>query len=208
MKQPPAAAEAAVNRLSPRTHSGKPKIRLIWGADRLRFIAGVFTDHDASGNFLRRVYDQRWVPKYPKVDRWYLEVWEPPEYFGSPDTWFSQLLTYEGSRSFVELGPYPADGDYRPLVIFEHQETGEMVEPTEPLIERVFSRLSIPTEGELRKEENAVEEAADLDIHKTVDDQLGDPFPFGGRVNNVTPMPLLTQLKEEEKRGKADEGYN
>lgn len=208
MKKPPAAAEAAVNRLSPRTHSGKPKVRLIWGADRLHFIAGVFTDTLPGGVLIRRVYDERWVPKYPKQDRWYLEVWEPPEFFGSPDEWHSQLLSHEGSRSFVELGPYPHEGDYRPLVIFENQETGEMVEPTEALIERIFSRLAIPTEGELRKAENERADAENQQIHKDVDDMFGDPFPFGGHTTNVAPTSLLTKLKEEEKRGKADEGYS
>lgn len=208
MKPAPAAAEAAVDRLSPRTHSGKPKIRLIWGADRLHLIAGVFTDTSPGGILIRRVYDERWVPKYPKTDRWYLEVWEPPEFFGSPDTWHSQLLSYEGGRSFVELGPYPHEGDYRPLVIFEHQGTGEMVEPTEALIERIFSRLSVPSEGELRKEENARADGEDARAHKDVDDMFGDPFPFGGRTSNVTPTSLVTKLEEVKKRGKADEGYN
>lgn len=208
MKVPPVAAEAAVNRLSPRTHSGKPKMRLIWGADRLHFIAGVFTDTMPGGVLIRRVHDERWVPKYPKTDRWYLEVWEPPEFFGSPDTWHSQLLTYEGGRSFVELGPYPAEGDYRPLVIFEHQETGEMVEPTEILIEHIFSRMSIPTAGDLQKVQREREHQEDQQVHKDVDNMLGDPFPFGGRTSNVTPTSLVTKLEEVKKRGKADEGYN
>ncbi|HEY6339338.1 MAG TPA: hypothetical protein VIW68_12665 [Candidatus Sulfotelmatobacter sp.] len=209
MKHPPAAAEAAVNRLSPRNLYGKPKMRLIWGADRLQFIQGFFTDWTSSGLLLRHEFAQRWVPKYPKVDRWYLEVWEPPEFFGSPDTWNQQLRTYEGSRSFVELGPYPSQGDYRPLAILEHQETGEMVEPTEVLIEHIFSRMSVPTSGDLHKAENARQEAADIDIHKTVDNMFGDPFPFGGRINNVTPMPLVQKLAEKKKqKGASFENYD
>ncbi len=208
MKEAPAAAAAAVERLSPRTHSGKAKIRLVWGGDRLRFIAGVFTDNSPGGVLIRRVYDERWVPKYPRTDRWYLEVWEPAEFFGSPDTWHTQLTVYEAGHSFVELGPYPAEGDYRPLAILEHQETGEYVEPTEALVERIFSRLGTPSEAKLRSEHEAVRQAADLDIHKLVEERFGDPFPFGGRTNNVTPTSLVAKLKAVEKAGKADEGYD
>jgi len=201
-------ADAELRLLSPLNAYGEPKLRLVWGRDRLRFIAGVFTDRAPNGDLIRTVYDQRWVCKYQKADRWYMEVWEPPEFFGSPDTWHAQLLTYEGSRSFIELGEYPSRGDYRPVTIFEHQETGEMVVPTAALVRRVFSRLGIATEDDVRKEQNAIEDAEAQEIHSTVDDMFGDPFPNGGRTSNVTPTSLMQKLKEVEKRGKADEGYN
>lgn len=106
-------ADAELRMLSPQNLYGEPKFRLVWGRDRLHFIAGVFTDRAANGDLIRTRYDQRWVCKYQNADRWYMEVWEPPEFFGSPDTWHSQLLTYEASRSFIELGEYPSRGDYR-----------------------------------------------------------------------------------------------
>lgn len=182
----------------PKDAFGRPRFRLIWGADRLCWVEGFW-----NGRFERKE-----VPKYPKIDRWYLEVWQPADFFGSPEMWKERTSVFEGGELFQECGPYPSRGDYVPLTLIEHQVTGEYVHPAPLLIRHILGNCRELSYGDVQKEQNARQDAEDIKLHKDIDNVLGDPFPFGGSTNNVTPKSLITLLKEEEKGGKAHEGYN
>lgn len=201
-------AVQAVLDSGPRNLYGEPIFRLIFGADRFTWVEGQFTDFTESGLFIRRTYASRLMHKYPKIDRWYLEAWQPPEFFGSREMWEAQTTSFENMELFRECGPYPSRGDYTVLALLEHQETGEYVTPTPLLVRHILSRCKMLSAQEIRDTQTALREAADLDLHKTIDDMFGDPFPFHGSTNNTTPKPLTTLLEEENKRGKGHEGYN
>jgi hypothetical protein len=91
---------------------GEAMYRAVWGWSRLGWIGGKWTDHDDDGSVLREVVELRLVPKYIPHDRWHIERWMPPEFYGSPDQWRALTSETEDGIRIPALGPYPARGDY------------------------------------------------------------------------------------------------
>ena len=198
----PPAAEAALLRLSPLTRFGKPRFRLIHGSDALTWVEGWWEDLSSEGLFIRKVFEKRQCHKYlTKTDCWIMEIWEPPEFFGSPETWAAQTHEWEGGRGFSECGPYPSEGDYRYLTSFRHQGTGAPTMPTEAIIERIFSRLGVPTQGDLLEERTRKEEE-EKKRRKEACAGVLDELPFGGKTDsiNLNPRGLLDKLKEKREQ--------
>jgi hypothetical protein len=193
------AVEAAIARLSPLNPYGNPKFRLIHGSRVFTMIEGWWEDCSPEGLFIRRVFEKRLCHKYlTKMDCWVLECWEPPEFWGSPEEWARQTRQWEGGRGFNECGPYPSEGDYRYLTCFRHRITGIPTEPTELLIEHIFSRLGVPTQGDLDKQRNAKDEA-DTKARRDLVDGIFQEMPFTGKDDaiNLNPRGLLDKLREQ-----------
>ena len=91
---------------------GEPNFRVIWGGSRLTWIGGRWTDYDAHGDKTKEVFELRRVPKYIPTDRWYIERWMPPEFYGSPKQWEERTTEREGLARILALGPYPSRGEY------------------------------------------------------------------------------------------------
>jgi hypothetical protein len=108
---------------------GDPNFRVIWGYDRIVPITGEWQDFEQyvatltdkltgisrQRTFTRlksSVIETRQVPKYLPGNCWHLEMWRPPEEYGSPEDWKKlgeevlQGLTVDTS------GPYPEMGEY------------------------------------------------------------------------------------------------
>jgi hypothetical protein len=195
------SVEDAIKRLSPVNPYGNPKFRLIHGGDALTWVEGFWEDRSPEGLFLRKVFEKRECHKYlTKMDCWIAEWWEPPEFWGSPDTWAAQTRQWEGGRGFSECGPYPSEGDYRYLTCFRHRVTGRPTVPTELLIEHIFARLGVPTEDDLNREREAKEETEKRNRQEAVAG-IFDEMPFGGKDDaiNLNPRGLLDKLADENK---------
>jgi hypothetical protein len=205
------SVEQAIKRLSPLNPFGQPKFRLIHGGDALAWIEGWWEDFSPEGLFIRKVFEKRQCHKYlTKTDVWILECWEPPEFFGSPETWATANRQWEGGRGFSECGPYPSEGDYRYLTCFRHRVTGRPTAPTELLIERIFSRLGVPTQDDLNREREAKQAEEKANRKRAVDGMI-DEMPFGGKDDaiNLNPRGLLDKLKDkriEEEKSYAQSG--
>ena len=91
---------------------GEPNYRVVWGGSRLTWIGGRWTDRDAHGNVSTETIELRQVPKYLPVDRWHIERWMPPEFYGSPEAWRALTSETEDGIRTEALGPYPSRGDY------------------------------------------------------------------------------------------------
>jgi hypothetical protein len=119
---------------------GGPMFRCIWGRSRLSPLGGKWEHRDANTKvLLKEVVEVRMVPKYVPQDRWYIEVWMPPETYGSPEQWeqqftgeipigtdFGSIITLRrpvGIR-VQQLGPYPSDGEYEMCYRVETNEGG------------------------------------------------------------------------------------
>jgi hypothetical protein len=83
----PAAIAERIARAGGTNRYGEPNFRVVWGGTRLTWIGGRWTDRDAHGNTTREAIELRRVPKYLPVDRWHIERWMPPEFYGSPEEW-------------------------------------------------------------------------------------------------------------------------
>jgi hypothetical protein len=96
---------------------GEPNFRVVWNGSRLGWIGGWWTIRDDQGEEIGHRFEMRYEPKWlPPWDRWILETYRPPEWFGSPWLWDLQTTAYahppQGLPSLPALGPYPARGDY------------------------------------------------------------------------------------------------
>src|SRR5580700_10614634 len=154
MRKAPQAADEAVKRLSPLNLYGEPRFRLIHGSDCFTLVEGFFSDYSESNIFIRRVFEKRMLLKYPAhCDRWILEHWEPPEFWGTPEQWEGAQRQWEGGRGFNLCGPYPSRGDYRSIVRFTNRLTGAPIKDSEltvGLIEHIFSKIYMPTADQLK----------------------------------------------------------
>ena len=97
---------------------GEPNFRIVWSWSRLGWIGGWWTLRDSQGEAIGHRFEMRHEPKWlPPWDRWILECWRPPEWFGSPWLWEMQTTVWSDEarrmgRSLPSLGPYPSRGDY------------------------------------------------------------------------------------------------
>jgi hypothetical protein len=109
---------------------GEPNFRAVWGYSRMGWIGGKWIDRDANGNVIRECFQLRRVPKYlPQMwNRWIIESYRPPEFYGSRWLWNLQTRAQEKDENgrpnpagliLPALGDYPSRGDY------EHSHTVE-----------------------------------------------------------------------------------
>jgi hypothetical protein len=122
-----AAITEGITRAGGTNRYGEANFRVVWGGARLTWIGGRWTDRDAHGNKTREAIELRRVPKYLHVDRWHIERWMPPEFYGSPEQWRALTAETEDGIRIPALGPYPARGDHEHC--FTLQTTAGEFEP-------------------------------------------------------------------------------
>jgi len=108
----PAVVQQRVARAGGANRFGEPNFRVVWGGSRLTWIGGRWTDRDASGNAIRETIELRQVPKYVPHDRWHIERWTPPEFYGPPARWYDATAENENGVRVPALGPFPSRGEY------------------------------------------------------------------------------------------------
>lgn len=168
---------------------GEPMYRMVWGEARLSWMSGFFVDTDEHGNFLRRVADRRLEPKYPKRDRWHLEVWLSAEkYCGcSPEEFALRTSQYEAGHA-IEPFPYPSRGEYESIKACEDLE-GNKMEPSASWITHAIdlhkARLLL-SRAERQAENEAIAQRTRRDIDNQKDAILDDVSrAFGGVPNTL-----------------------
>jgi hypothetical protein len=58
------------------------------------------------------VIETRYVPKYLPANCWHLEMWRPPEEYGSPEQWKTAGIEHLGMLTIDTAGEYPVHGEY------------------------------------------------------------------------------------------------
>lgn len=110
--------------------ANEPIYRVIWAESRLHLVGGRWKDRDSAmpndaevmlhgkdRSIVREVDEYRWVARYPGLKKWILEKWLPAfEYAGSPERW--ELDTKDPVTGLLQLGPYPARGEYEMCYAF------------------------------------------------------------------------------------------
>lgn len=140
------AVHAAATEFGGRNPFGQPNYRLVWGHQR--------------GHWIGDSYHLKYVDRHRHRERWHLEKWVPAESFGTPEQWYSSAMVDFGGRLVNVLGPYPTQGDYVRVVVFENYFTGEYVRPIESLV----------VEAIVRNRQHAEQSA--LEIRKKIQDDL------------------------------------
>jgi hypothetical protein len=108
----PASVQQRVANAGGLNRYNEPNFRVVWGGARLTWIGGRWIDRDANDNIIRETIELRRVPKYVPHNRWHIEGWTPPEFYGSPELWHAQTVEVEDGIRIPALGPYPTRGEY------------------------------------------------------------------------------------------------
>ena len=125
-QEAPVEIQERVERAGGTNWYGEANFRVVWGASRLTWIGGRWTDRDSNGNILREAIETRRVPKYLPLNRWHIERWAPRESYGSPEQWFAQTTEVEDGRRIAALGPYPSRGEHEHCFTLESTD-GEFI---------------------------------------------------------------------------------
>lgn len=198
---------------------GGPMFRVVWGYDRIVPIHGLWQEFeqfvatltDKVGDpekgippgyseqrlitkLKSEVIETRHQPKYLPGNCWHLEMWRPPEEYGSPEQWGKAGEEVVGLMTIDTAGPYPAQGEYElcytlttdatshgdpiPLVAEVVTEIVRMIVVGRDRFTYLQRRAAIEQEVR-RKEEGFV---------RVAQDQLKDQLrPYAGEAHIVVP---------------------
>ena len=149
---------------------------------------------------IRECVEVRMVPKYTPIDRWYIEVWMPPETYGTPEQWSRCFTEYIDGRSVETLGAYPSRGEYEMCYVCQ-DDNGKFVQITPRLASTVaklvLASRNLTSEERLQglKDKKAQE---DKKWEDKADMILSDNEPFHGMANSTNPRPVMELKKEKE----------
>jgi hypothetical protein len=189
----PREIQAQICRKLGRNRFDGPLYRVVWGWNRLDWVAGQLTRFDDNGNYLREEYGVFLEPKYSylgreRLNRWILERWYAPEEYGSRESWEFETAEIEGYQEFQALGPYPSRGDYELVQVIE-DSTGEFLQLEPEIVDYLIwaceasRELQASKRKERLREEQEREEAKRRALYSDVFD---DAAPAFGGVPNST----------------------
>ena len=72
---------------------------------------------------VRSVVETRQVPKYLPGNCWHLEMWRPPEEYGTPEQWKKAGIEQLGMMTVDTAGEYPSRGEYELCYPLTHDGT-------------------------------------------------------------------------------------
>lgn len=115
---------------------GEPMYRFVWGPSRIELVGGLWADYNKeTGALIREKFEMRRLPKYGaplfNEDRFYVERWYPPPFFGPKADWTNRTLEREGLETMAVFGPYPSRGDYAHFFTVENKNN-EFIQLTWP----------------------------------------------------------------------------
>lgn len=119
---------------------GEPMFRVVWGYDRIVPMTGEWeewehqvatltdklTGHTESRTFIKlvsKVLETRQVPKYLPANCWHLEMWRPPEEYGTPETWRKVGEEVVVGKTIDTAGEFPSRGEYELVYPITHDMT-------------------------------------------------------------------------------------
>ncbi len=108
---------------------GEAMFRVVWGYDRIVPFTGEFqewehmqakltdklTGHAETREFIRlkeSKIETRMMPKYLPANCWHLEMWRPPEEYGSPEIWRKLGQEVVAGMTVDTAGEFPHRGEY------------------------------------------------------------------------------------------------
>lgn len=122
------------------TPSGQPLFRIIWGSDRLTLMGGEWKKFDDSGNVISSCVEEKLVTKYANAENcWILEMWTPPENYGTMEQWEAAHTKTIDGKTVRELGPYPFNGEYELVKALQAPKTHQFVPLTATICDAIIS---------------------------------------------------------------------
>ena len=185
-----------VNSIGGFNRYGEPYFRIVWGQSEFEVVRG----RDAYG-----CVGAHTISKHGNIPSWFIEVWKPPECFGTPELWYS--LGWDWELDTCTLGEYPWRGLYMPASFdlyvkkvtgggTRYLPNGEVVEqparleidampPNHWIIDLIIPNLLNDQEETYQQKKNAIERrmlAEKQEAAKKAMDAYLDAGPaFGGK---------------------------
>lgn len=188
---------------------GEPNFRVVWGYDRIVPIHGEWqewehgvakltdklTGYTESRRFtklVRSVIETRHLPKYLPGNCWHLEMWRPPEEYGSSEQWAKAGEEVLGLLTVDTAGPYPERGEYELCYPLTHDGTSSG-QPIPLVGEIVVSLVQMIKAGRerftLQQRKSAIEQEAirkENGFVRITQDRLRDGLrPYAGETSVV-----------------------
>lgn len=179
---------------------GDPNFRIVWSNSRSTVRTKRFIDTDSHGGTTRERIETREVLKYnsPRLrDRFIVEAWHPPSYYGSPEAWQRANTQWLDGYVIQPVGDYPSRGDY------EYVDTVEWVDengvPHFAWPTRLYAKYVVDTvrymkglsHGDIADELESADSKRDLDMENYYLDMVKNASrPFGG----IQPFVSLAGL--------------
>lgn len=118
-REVPAWIVSRINAIGGMNQFGSPNFRIVWGGNRTHTVGGkfkkvIYVKSDETLIFpdkavVTEVAEIRTLLKY-HPQRYHLERYRGPEFYGSPEEWYEQ--TFDSECGFLTQGPFPSRGDY------------------------------------------------------------------------------------------------
>jgi hypothetical protein len=198
MKTPP-EIEKRITDTGGLNRFGEPLYRIIWGYERIVPITGFwFTGFDALGQPVQSdVPETRMEPKYMPADRWHLEMWRPPEEYGTPDTWRQQGLEVYGGYTCDTAGEFPSRGDYELILTFQLDNEYVPLNPTS--CEAVVTLLKASRDFTYMQRLNAINQRemrkSKYRVNRMAEEMRNKLRPFAGESFIVVPGSKFASLR-------------
>lgn len=192
---------------------GEPNFRVVWGYDRIVPITGEWQEFEQVNVTLRdrltgykesrvatrmksSVIETRMVPKYLPGNCWHLEMWRPPEEYGSPEAWGKAGEEVVGCMTVDTAGPYPARGEYELCYPLTHDGTshGDPIPLVDDLVKDIVHMIVAGRERfSLQQRKAAIEQETqrkeDGFLRVTMDRLKDGLRPFAGE--DFVTVPTL-----------------
>lgn len=190
---------------------GEPNFRCVWGFDRIVPITGEWQEFEQvlakltdkkTGYSQSRIVTQlkssvietRMVPKYMPANSWHLEMWRPPEEYGTPEQWGKAGEEIIGLQTVDTAGPFPARGEYELCYPITHDGSshGEPIPLVAAVVAEIVRMIVYGrTAFSLAQRRAAIEqelERKEAGFLRTTQDMLKNSLrPFAGETFVVTP---------------------
>jgi hypothetical protein len=165
---------------------GDPNFRVVWSDNRYELAGGMWEDPSTKTAVAEYRHQVKYDLPQPK---WILERWLPPEFYGTPQSWYwENLCPYSGLSL---LGPYPYKGDYESCYTFERLSFS-WFDVLVPLILKSQAETTTAMRKSAQMAEQERKEAEEKQwFSDAFDDQAPafcDAFSVAGQQNRTNPL--------------------
>lgn len=142
----------------------------------------------------RSIVETRLVPKYLPGNCWHLEMWRPPEEYGTPEQWKKAGEEVLGLMTIDTAGPYPSQGEYELCYPLTHDGScdGQPIPLIPEAVTEIVRMIIVGRDRFTAQQRRAAlmmeAERKDAGFVRITEDHLKDSLrPFAGEAFIVNP---------------------
>ena len=124
---------------------GEPNFRIVWSGNRTVWQNRKWHEPATESSDAKTWYGVGKALKYKQParrERFIIEAYRPPSFYGDPETWEMRNGKWEDGHSILAVGPYPTRGDYEYLDTIEEVDANgdrHLMWPTDAYLDTVVT---------------------------------------------------------------------